>query len=48
MTDVLMGASLGTAVAHTVAGGHRGRHWSVVPVTSGTSVAVFAGIGIGL
>lgn len=41
LTDVLVGASIGTAIGHTVASGHRGRTWAVVPVASSKSVAVY-------
>jgi hypothetical protein len=41
MTDVIVGASIGASVGHTVAKGHRGRSWSVVPVASAKSVAVY-------
>ncbi|MEO8483352.1 MAG: phosphatase PAP2 family protein [Acidobacteriota bacterium] len=41
LTDVIVGASIGTAVGHTVAAGHRGRSWAVIPVASSKSVAVY-------
>jgi hypothetical protein len=41
LTDVIVGASIGAAVGHTVASGHRGRTWTVVPVASSKSVAVY-------
>jgi membrane-associated phospholipid phosphatase len=41
LTDVLVGASIGIAVGHTVAKDHRGRKWTVVPVASGKTVAVY-------
>ena len=41
VTDVIVGAAIGTAVGHAVASGHRERSWTVVPVASAASVAVY-------
>jgi membrane-associated phospholipid phosphatase len=41
LTDVIVGAAIGTAVGHTVASGHRERTWVVVPVASSTTMALY-------
>jgi len=41
LSDVVVGAAIGTAVGHTVASGHRERSWAVIPVASSKTVAVF-------
>ena len=40
-TDVLVGASIGIAAGHSVATGHRGRTWALVPVATKQTVAVY-------
>ena len=41
LTDVLVGASIGIAAGHTVATGHRGRTWALVPVATKQTVALY-------
>jgi membrane-associated phospholipid phosphatase len=41
LTDVIVGAAVGVAVGHTVAGGHRHRTWVVVPAAGSQSVALY-------
>jgi membrane-associated phospholipid phosphatase len=41
LTDVLVGASLGTAVGHAVSSGHRARSWTFVPVTGPDTAAIY-------
>lgn len=41
LTDVVVGAAVGTIAGRTVTAGHRARSWTIVPVASGTAVAVF-------
>jgi membrane-associated phospholipid phosphatase len=41
VSDVLVGASVGIIAGHTVASGHRGRQWAVVPVASGQMTAIY-------
>jgi membrane-associated phospholipid phosphatase len=41
LSDVIVGASIGTIAGHTVAAGHRGRPWAVIPVASSKSVAIY-------
>jgi membrane-associated phospholipid phosphatase len=41
LTDVLVGASIGIVSGHTVAAGHRGHPWAIVPVASGQMTAIY-------
>jgi hypothetical protein len=41
LSDVLVGASIGIVAGHTVAAGHRGRPWAIVPVASSEMTAVY-------
>lgn len=41
VSDVIVGATIGTIVGHTVTRGHRLRDWSLVPVRTDGGVAVF-------
>lgn len=42
LTDVVLGAAIGTTVGRTIARGHRDNgRWAIVPVASGTRMAIY-------